>query len=138
MHGFGSPNDKKALRQGLLHIRNSLTMQEVASKSHAINERVLSLDLFQKAQYPFIYVSIGNEVQTGRLISTAIEMGKHVSVPVTLTEEKRMVAAHISSVDNLVETGKLVLKQPRAGTYEIVQPNDIDLVIAPGIVFDEE
>jgi 5-formyltetrahydrofolate cyclo-ligase len=137
MQAFSSvPKDKKALRRYFLENRNSMTIQEVTGKSQAIYERVLSLQVFQEAEYPFIYFSMGNEVQTERLIRSCIEMGKYVSIPVTLVEERRMVAAHIMDVDDLVETGKYRIREPRVGTYELVEPISIDLVIAPGIAFD--
>lgn len=132
----GVPKDKKTLRRYFRELRDSMTIQEVTAKSQAIYERVLSLEVFQEVQYPFIYFAMGNEVQTERLIRACIEMGKHVSIPVTLAEEKRMVAAHIVDVDGLVETGKFRIREPRAGTYELVEPSSIDLVLAPGIAFD--
>lgn len=70
----GVPKNKKALRRHFLEIRNAMSIQEVTAKSRAIYERVLSLDVFYKAQYPFIYFSMGNEVQTEQLIRTCLQM----------------------------------------------------------------
>ena len=123
--------DKKNLRKEILKKRGSISKEERELFDKAIKEKLISMDIFNKAQNIFIYVGFGTEINTMDYISEFLKLGKRIFVPRTNEENKTMDAVEIESLDSLVKSGK----------YQILEPaekSDLDLVILPGVVFDNK
>lgn len=91
-------------------------------------ERVLALNEYQRARIVLCYHSVGGEVDTVRLIERMRSDGKAVCLPAILgkgvMEARRM--------DRLVP-GPYGIPCPEGPR---VSPEEIDLVVAPGLAFD--
>lgn len=132
-------NDSKQLRKEILSRRDSLTKDEITTKSEAIGQRLLSLPEFRESNNIFLYVSFRSEVETMPLLHTLIGMDKKVSVPITYVKERRLDAIRITNPSDELVPGYCDIPEPRKEilTSNYVDPMSIDLIVLPGSVFDE-
>ena len=125
--------DKRDLRRRMLACRRALSVEERASRSAVITEKLLSLDAVQKARTVFAYAAMEDEVQTEPLIASLLDRGKRVAIPLVIGK-RSMEAALVPSMDAL-ETGAYGILTVRAERREILPPQEIDCVIVPGVAF---
>ncbi|MBM7701530.1 5-formyltetrahydrofolate cyclo-ligase [Bacillus iocasae] len=83
-----------------------------------------------------VTISRGREVATNEIIKKAWDEGKHVVVPKCNPKENVMTFYEITSFSQL-ETVYFGLQEPIVQKTKKYFPNQIDLIIAPGIVFDQ-
>jgi len=127
---------KDMLRKSILDKRNALSISEVLEKSSTIKKRFFEMDLFKNAQTILFYVSYGNEVSTHDIIKESIEMGKNVVVPKSVTNNNSLILSRFTDWSNL-ELGAYNILEPKKETIKEVNVESIDLIILPGVVFDE-
>ena len=125
--------DKRDLRRRMLACRRALSVEERASRSAAITEKLLSLDAVQKARTVFAYAAMEDEVQTEPLIASLLDRGKRVAIPLVIGK-RAMEAALVPSMDAM-ETGAYGILTVRAERREILALQEIDCVIVPGVAF---
>ncbi len=127
------------LRRELLGLRNDLDEHEITSKSKLITDHLLQLSEIREASNIFIYVSFRSEVQTFTAIEQLMELSKNVSVPVTHVKEKRLDAIEITDLSKDLRPGYCGIPEPYGDicTTKLIKPENIDVVILPGSVFDE-
>ena len=131
--GGAIDGDKRDLRRRMLACRRALSIEERASRSAVITEKLLSLDAVQKARTVFAYAALKDEVQTEPLIASLLDRGKRVAIPLVIGK-RSMEAALVPSMDAL-ETGAYGILTVRAERREILPPQEIDCVIVPGVAF---
>lgn len=122
---------KRAVRRAVIDRRDALSSADRAARSLRIAGRVLALTEVRHASTVMAFWSFGSEVETAPLLEGLHTAGKRVVLP-------RVEAGDVVAV--VYETGDEVLAasfgalEP-TGTV-IVSPEDVDLVIAPGVAFD--
>jgi 5-formyltetrahydrofolate cyclo-ligase len=126
--------DKADLRQLMRAKRDQIPAPIIYKACQAIYERVVAWSVFQAAQCVACYVSVQNEVDTRRFIEYALGVGKQVCVPVTQGRGV-MGFQEILSLDNL-QSARFGLLEPERDVGLMVEPDDLDLVIVPGVAFD--
>ena len=131
--GGAIDGDKRDLRRRMLACRRAMSVEERASRSAVITEKLLSLDAVQKARTVFAYAAMEDEVQTEPLIASLLDRGKRVAIPLVIGK-RSMEAALVPSMDEL-ETGAYGILTVRAERREILPPQEIDCVIVPGVAF---
>ena len=131
--GGAIDGDKRDLRRRMLACRRALSVEERASRSAAITEKLLSLEAVQKARTVFAYAAMEDEVQTEPLIASLLDRGKRVAIP-RVIGKRAMEAALVPSMDAM-ETGAYGILTVRAEQREILPPQEIDCVIVPGVAF---
>jgi 5-formyltetrahydrofolate cyclo-ligase len=80
------------------------------------------------------YLSFGGEVYTDNMIREAFNLGKKVVVPVC--KENRIIKACVLSYHARLQKGPYGILEPV--DKESVRPQDLDLVIVPGVAFDKK
>lgn len=130
--------DPKQLRKEILTARNTLTAQEIQTRSSAIGERLLTLPEVQDSSSIFLYVSFRSEVATTTLLEKLIDLGKTVSVPITYVKERRLDAIRITNPAKDLVPGYCDIPEPRKEILvsNYIAPETIDVIILPGSVFD--
>lgn len=114
----------------------NLTEQKARLNSKKICETVTQLELFKKAEIVMVYVPIAKEVDCRAIAEKCWQMKKKVAVPKVDFNKKTMKAVEIKSLnDSEFKSGELV-KKPIS--EKVVQIKDVDLVIVPGLGFDQE
>jgi 5-formyltetrahydrofolate cyclo-ligase len=82
------------------------------------------------------YISKGGEVDTIPMIKEAIQRGKKVVVPITLSGEKELAVSLISGNERELEVGPWGIKQPKRAYIRPINLKNIDVVVVPGLAFD--
>ncbi|MFC2174363.1 5-formyltetrahydrofolate cyclo-ligase [archaeon] len=100
-------------------------------KSSEIAERLFEQPEYKQAKKILLYFSIGSEVDTCRILKDALET-KEVYLP--YVDGDRMGFSRVKSLRDL-EPGEYGIPEPV--NKEENNPEIIDLVIVPGIAFDE-
>lgn len=97
--------------------------------------------LYRKSQSIFVFVSVGEEVNTYPIIEAALEAGKKVFIPYLPKGSKEMLAVPLGSLSSLVPgaygipTSKEAQESPDA---HALVPRHIDLCLTPGLLFDTQ
>lgn len=131
-------DEKKLRRAELLRIRNSIPGEERHRQSGLIFERLKCLPEYKNATSVFLYISVGSEVETSRVIEDCLNCGRRIAVPLCNTAEHTMRAMEISDLSQL-DSGAYGISEPRR---DLVQSGVIpelkmpEIVIVPAIAFD--
>lgn len=117
---------KQEFRKKCLELRDNL------SKIN-LDDKILALEEYKRAETVFIYISYKSEVDTGSLIKASLKE-KIVLVPYCIDKNGNMVASRIDSFCDLKE-----------GMYGILEPENlveykgkIDASIIPGVAFSKD
>lgn len=94
-------------------------------------DRFVRHDLFRSAQRIFLYASHGTEINTHHLIQEAFAFGKTIALPKCMSDG----IMDFYLYDGVLAEGKYHIPEP-IGT-EILYPAENDLMIVPGLAFDE-
>ncbi len=130
--------EREQLRKTLLSCRDRLPAREQEEMSRAIVSRLSDLGEIRRAEHLFVYVSFRSEVRTRNFIDQCLEQGKRVSVPLTLVDTASLLAVEITDPETQLAPGYCGIPEPvssRIGHHR-VDPEEIDVVIVPGSVFD--
>ena len=106
-------------------------------RSEIAQEKLLSSGEFKGAKTVLTYVSLPQEVSTEKIITEAMKQGKRVAVPYVEPDDLKIVAAEITTIDNL-KKGPFGIRQPEKSSIRPIPLKEIDLVIVPGIAYDYE
>lgn len=82
-----------------------------------------------------MYKSIKSEVNTAELIKYSLNMGKIIAL--LKVEENELKFYKINSISENLEKSKFGIEESSVKKQNLVDNNIIDLVIVPGICFDE-
>ena len=126
--------DKNTLRQQIKQQRKALTHEEIACKSEKITAFITASDIYKNADCVCVYMAAFNEPRTIPFIHTALADGKRVCIPLSDTDSCTLTLSYISSTDDLTAGAYGILEPVR---IDVASPGDIDLILVPGIVFDE-
>ena len=121
------------MKSEMMGRRKSHGQELVERKSEAIMEKLFELKEFKEAKVILFYASEKDEVQTHRMMQGALDTGKRVVLPITVVEGKNLV---LSEVRNLKRLGVGAFGVLEPMDYVPVKPDDVDLVIVPGVAFD--
>lgn len=127
--------EKDALRAKIKVRVANLSLAYLADSDRGILKNVLSLPEFQSAPRIFLYISFGREPDTHALISACGQLGKPVAAPTNL-RDGRMDFALLTCPLSELPAGVYGIPQPTPDA-PLVTPGKDDLVIVPGLCFDE-
>ena len=125
---------KKELRKKILTIRNKMEKEEVENNSKLIMDKIVGLKAYKQSKVIFIYMDFNKEVMTSNLIRHMLAEKKRVVIPYTDTVNTLIIPSEITEEADL-QLNSFGYYEPK----EIlpVSPEEIDLVIVPGVVFDK-
>lgn len=110
-----------------------LSALEIASLSHEVAGQFLSSAAYAAASTLVLYSSIRSEVATSGIYAAAVGAGKRVLYPRTVGTTLEFVV--VESLGAL-EARRFGICEPRSG--EIYPLAKIDLLVLPGVAFDEK
>lgn len=128
---------KKWLRRRKVKARESLSEETRAAESEEISLRIAELPEFAKARTIMIYNWTRGEVRLDSLRDTASAMGKRLVYPKCVTKTE-MIAVEPGEGEEAWTSGAFGIREPDPEQGRIIEPEDIDLVVAPCTSFDEE
>ena len=127
--------EKIELRNNILNLRNALELNYKIELDEKIYNKLFNNELFIKAKNIFIYIGFGTEIDTKFIIKRALNENKNVYIPKIYKSDKSMKAIRLNSFDDLKENSMGILEPIEDN--EFINKKDIDLIIVPGVVFDE-
>ena len=104
-------------------------------KSKLIKDKLLRNKVFKKAKIVMFYIAFGGEVNTESMIREAKKIGKLICVPVCRKDKETMQPAILEDHAKL-KKGPYGVLEPVALAQ--VKPEELDLVIIPGLAFDKK
>jgi 5-formyltetrahydrofolate cyclo-ligase len=124
---------KDELRVRFRTLRDALGPARRAQASTAITTAVLGLARFRDARRILLYASFGSEVDTMQLRRSAHESGKSVLLP---RMDGRALSLHEWRQETSLVPNRHGIPEPAEGS-EAVDARDVDVVVVPGLAFDE-
>ena len=109
--------------------------EERNHKSRLITGKLLRNKFFKKAKIVMFYIAFGGEVNTEEMIRGAKKIGKVICVPMCRKDKEIMQPAILEDHAKL-KKGPYGVCEP--ATEKLVKPEDLDLVIVPGLAFDKK
>ncbi|MDY6863536.1 MAG: 5-formyltetrahydrofolate cyclo-ligase [Thermodesulfobacteriota bacterium] len=131
-------NKKKVLRNKIIVLRDSLSLEDREEKSKIIKRHLFKLPEFAKAKIILFFVSFRSEVLTENMIKESLIQGKIIGVPRTDIKNKKIVFLRINNFDIDLQKGVYGIPEPKKNISNIIRQEYVGLIIVPGSVFDEK
>ncbi|SFI07429.1 5-formyltetrahydrofolate cyclo-ligase [Tindallia magadiensis] len=129
---------KQAMRKKMITQRESLEIDQVKQKSNAIHHHLFQTEAWKKANHMMIYLDFRNEVQTFPLIELFLAQNKHIYIPVTNPSNHHLTVSELKEPSHDLQVAHFGLLEPKPEALRPSNPQILDLVIVPGVVFDRE
>ena len=126
---------KAQIRSKILLALKTQKEEDRNRKSSIIRDKLLRNKVFKKAKIVMFYVAFGGEVNTEEMIRKAKKIGKLICVPVCRKDKETMQPAILEDHSKL-KKGPYGVLEPVSEA--LVKPEDLDLVIVPGLAFDRK
>lgn len=127
---------KRSLRGYIKSALNQLSEVEHHERSRLIHQKLFQHPWWQNASMIGLTLSYQYEVDTIPMIEQAWHEGKGVAVPLCDPETKAMHFRRIQSFE-AVAPGYSGIREPIIDKSTYVEKDDLDLLIVPGLAFDE-
>lgn len=127
---MGSISKQRAREEGL-KARKSQSRILARIKSNKIQKKIIMSSDFKKALRIAIYYPLKSEVDTKKIIRSALNAEKKVALPVIKNDNMEFVEI-FSTADMEFETG---FKQPKKG--KVIEKEVIDIIYVPIVAFDD-
>ena len=131
----GAGLTKTQIRSKILLRLKTQKEEDRSRKSKLIRNKLLRNKVFKKAKIVMFYIAFGGEVNTEEMIREAKKIGKLICVPVCRKDKETMQPAILKDHAKL-KKGPYGVLEPVALAQ--LKPEDLDLVIVPGLAFDKK
>ncbi len=128
--------NKEKIRKDILQRRLSLSLEEIKNKSNQIFLNLVKTTEFLNSQNIMFYVATRSEAQTEEMIKASLKMGKRIFVPIILPDCINLAPSRLIDFDRELEKGKKGILEPKKEYRRLFPPENIELIILPGIAFD--
>lgn len=122
---------KQKLRKQMLQYRKSLSKKAVARASARVCQKLIQLDEYRQAKTILFYMAVRNEIDVLQAIWQAWQDGKSVVLP---RVKGSMIECILVEQLAQLQKGTFGILEPKNGKN--VDPQQLDLVIVPGVAFD--
>lgn len=127
--------DKQEQRHIARKLRHDLSRQTRQRASIEICRRLEALPEVQSAKLIFSYLALPGEVDASSFHAWAMERGMTLAFPVT--KEDGSMEAYAPMESSLWQKDQFGVLAPTAETSRHISPEDITLILAPCVAFDE-
>jgi 5-formyltetrahydrofolate cyclo-ligase len=121
------------LRQRNRKLRADLDITQLEQATQVLAEKILCLVEYQQAQRVAAYFAVNGEIGLKPVIDHALKQGKDVYLP-NLDREALRFSPYFQT--QKMRINKFRLPEPDVGDSEMLAPDELDLVLAPLVVFD--
>lgn len=126
---------KKELRQRLRKVVSDIPAEEVRAKSLRACHRLFEQAEYVKAEVVMVFLSLPAEVDTSPIVLRIWQDRKRALAPKVSWNQRRMMPVEIRSLTEDLTLSSMGVREPVSGIP--FQVSLIDLVIVPGLGFDE-
>jgi 5-formyltetrahydrofolate cyclo-ligase len=128
--------DKQQLRQQTRAQLCRLSGQQRVDKSQKACKNLVETPEFRNANTIMAYLSLQHEADTAPFILYAWQHSKTIAVPKISWQQRHMIPVVINSLETGIATEIGGLRNPVTGVP--VPLEDIDLIVTPGLAFDNK
>ena len=121
--------EKVELRKYFKRLRSQLTAEQAAASSLLTARQILACDAYRKASCIMGYLAFGNELSVDLVLQQALRDGKTVAVPLVQSATE-MAPVQLENMLNF--------ELDRYGIRSVRQPQQLDLVLVPGVAFGRD
>ena len=129
--------DKRTIRKEVLKRRDAITATDKKAKDDLIKNNLLTLPEFDKARVILFYASYKSEVDTFDLMRYCFTNSKKIALPKVDPLSSELVIYKINDLSEL-SLGYQNIPEPNVSEERIMNVSDIDLIIVPGVAFDDQ
>lgn len=129
--------DKKTLRHIIQQKIKKLSETERKNKEKVLYEKLFENKNFKNANCIALTIPFGTEINTYPIIEKLFSCNKVVCAPICEKETKKMTFYRIKSLDDLID-GYYGIKTPPEIKENIIEKDNIDLILVPGVGFDSK
>lgn len=129
---------KGNLRKRILNLRNNLSVVDVVNHSSIIMDKLVELEHYKVSKTIFVYMSFKNEVMTTELIKRMLSENKRVVIPYTDTKNTIIIPSELKNVKDDLVLNSFGYYEPVYDKIKKVEPEEFDLIVTPGVVFDRQ
>lgn len=129
---------KKKLRERILTFLREQPVTVRSQKSSQISCKLLKSKEFVESQIILFYASFDGEVETFEMMKQAKKLGKVVVLPVVDRSQKKIIPSVVQSLEDSLGLNIYGIKEPDLKNTNMVNVDDIDLVLVPGVAFDKQ
>ena len=121
------------LRQRNRKLRAEINKDDQARAADRLCERIIALNEYQQAHHIAAYFAVNGEIGLDPLIDHALSEGKKIYLP-NLDQKSLRFSPYFRG--QKMRINKFRLPEPDVGDDEMLQPHELDLILAPLVVFD--
>ncbi len=129
---------KQELRKDIEKKLAAMSVDEIARKTKAIEQRLFEFANFLEARIALFYIDTGCEVSTSSIIKKSYEYNKIVVVPVFNQASKKFKLMKVDNIETDMMEGPGGIFEPDPKRCKVVPIECIDIAIIPGIAVDEK
>ncbi len=129
---------KTKMRKDVMTTLESLPSDELAAKIRKIEDRLFDFANFIEANIAMLYIDSPGEVPSGDIIRRCCDVKKIIVLPAFDTQKFRIRLFKISNFEKDLKLGSRGILEPDPDRCKPVPIECLDIVIIPGIVFDEK
>ena len=126
-------DERSLLRARLRQTRAARTRQEQERDARAVAARILALPAYRDARVVMAYAAARGEIALDAVMADALAQGKALALPLCVGPGE-MQARRVTAIEQL-RPGRYGIMEP-ADSCPPVVPEDIGLVLVPGVAFD--
>lgn len=126
---------KADLRRRMRAVLAAMSAEEAERQARLTAERLAEWPAYRSAGCVLLYAALPGELDTGPMILRALADGKRLLLP--RCEESGQIRAVAVEDPQTLRPGRFGIREP-SGVQPSVDPQAIDLILAPGLAFDEE
>ena len=128
--------EKRLIRKEIIARRDALSITVRKAKDESIKRRLIALPEFIKARTILFYASFRSEVGTLQLLQNSLLNNKTVVLPKVDVQYDGLKLYEMRTMEDLAP-GCYGILEPPANEDRSMHAADIDLMIIPGVAFDE-
>jgi len=121
------------LRQRNRKLRAGLDSSRLESAAAALAKHILPLTEYQNARRVAVYFAVNGEIDLHIVIDHALAQGKQIFLP---NLDRAALRFSPFFPDQKMRINKFRLPEPDVDDSEMLSPQELDLVLAPLVVFD--
>ena len=121
------------LRQRNRKLRAELGKEELDKAADNLCQRIIALPEYEQVEKIAAYFAVNGEICLDPLIDHALALGKKIYLP-NLDQKSLRFSPYFR--EQKMRINKFRLPEPDVGDDEMLQPDELDLVLTPLVVFD--
>ncbi|MBF0493150.1 MAG: 5-formyltetrahydrofolate cyclo-ligase [Deltaproteobacteria bacterium] len=102
-----------------------------------IQNAFLNSDFFRSSKHLALYFPLPEEVSTSVIFERCILLGKKIAFPKVCLDSGKLDFYWVGSLKDLSKT-RWGVKEPKASSAKLSTPHELDLIVVPGLAFDEK